>query len=122
MPLRLLAARVEAEQLARDLLGALLDTASRPLPLAAAEPRELGVGLGAADITVNAVEMLGGNEESIALRVLEEHVLVHRAAVVGDGAHLDESRDPVVAMHHQVAGCELEHEGLARGVAAGSTS
>src|SRR5579859_7826068 len=107
MALRLLASRVEAEQLARDLLGALLDPTAGPLPLAAAESRELGVGFRAADVTVNAVEMLGGNEESIALGVLEEHVLVHRATVVGDRAHLDESGDAVVAMHHKVSGREL---------------
>ena len=75
----------------------------------------------AADVPVDAVEMLGGNEELIALGVLEEHVLMHRAAVVGDRAHLDEPRDAVVAMHHQVARRELEHERLARGVAAGGT-
>ena len=120
--LRLLASRVETEQLARDLLGALLDATSRALPLTTAEPGQLGMRLGAADIAVNAVEVLGGNEEPIALRVLEQHVLVHRAAVVGDRTHLDESRDPVVAMHHQVTGRELEHERLARGVAAGSAS
>ena len=41
------------------------------------------------------------------------------ADVVGDRAHLEEPADAVVAMHHQVAGRELQHERLARGVAAG---
>ncbi len=119
MTLRLLATRVETEQLAGDLLGTLLDAAPRPLPLPTAEPGQLGMRLRAADITVDAVEMLGGNEESIALGVLQQHVFVHRAAVIGDGAHLDESRNAVVAMHDQVSRCELEHECLARSVPAG---
>ena len=47
---------------------------------------------------------------------------MHRAAVVGDRAHLDEPRDAVVAMHDEVARRELEHERLARGVAAGGAA
>ena len=105
--LRLLASRVEAEQLARDLLGALLDAAPGALPLTAAEPRQLRMRLGAADVAVDAVEVLRGDEEPVPVGVLEEHVLVHRAAVVGDRAHLDEPRDAVVAMDDEVAGREL---------------
>ena len=122
MALCLLPSRVEAEQLTRDLFSALLDPPARPLPLAAAEPGQLGMRLGATDITVNAIEVLGGHEESIAFCVLQEHVLVHGAAVVGDRAHLDEAGDAVVAMHHQVARGELQDEGFSRGVAAGRTS
>ncbi len=115
MTLRLLAARVETEQLAGDLLGALLDTAARALPFAAAETRQLRVRLGAADVAVDAIEVLGGDEQPIPFGVLEEHVLVHRAGVVGDRAHLDEARDAVIAVDDEVAGRELEHERLSRG-------
>jgi len=33
------------------------------------------------------------------------------ALAVGDTAHLDKTADAVIAVHHQVAGCELDDEG-----------
>jgi hypothetical protein len=103
---------------ARAFLGTLLDATPRALPLTAAEPRELGMRFRAADVAVHTVEVLRRDEEPIAFRVLEEHVLVDGAAVVGDGAHLDESRDAMVTMDNQVARRELQDERLARRVPA----
>ncbi len=76
----------------------------------------------APDVSIHAVEMLCRDEESIPLGVLEHHVLVLRAGVVGDGAHLYEARDAVVAVDHEVAGRELQDERLAGGGATRSSS
>ena len=112
--LRMLAARVQTEQLARHLLGALLHAASRALPLPRAEARELGMRVGTPDVPIHTIEMLCRDEEPIRLRVVEHHVLVLRAGVVGDRAHLDEPRDAVVAMDDEITGRELQDEGLSR--------
>ena len=71
--------------------------------------------LGAADVAIDTVEVLRRDEEAVAFGVLEEHVLVLGAAVVGDRTHLDEPRDTVIAVHDKVARCELQHEGLPGG-------
>ena len=58
--------------------------------------------------------MLDGDEEPVRIGVLEQHVFVLGARVIGHRAHLDEPPDAVIAVHHEVARGILEHERLAR--------
>src|SRR5207302_1783477 len=117
MPVRRLAPRVQREELARNLLGALLDPPFGSLPFATAQARQRRMRLCAADVPVDPIEVLHRDEEPIGVRVLQQHVLVLRARVIGDASHLDEPADAVIAMDDKVAWRVLEDERLARGAA-----
>ncbi len=111
VPGRGLPRRIQLHQLGGDLLDRLARLGLGVLPVRAAEPvqrRHL-----AADVTGDLVELVGRHEQPVAgLAALARRVLQHQVLAGGaaDGAlhHLDVLADPVLLVHHEVAGLERQ--------------
>ena len=118
---RALAGRIQFHQVVGDLAHMLARLGLGRGPVGAAELVELG-GFGA-DVLAHQVELVGGNEQfvrrgaALARRVFDDQVFACgrvRAGADGALAHLHETADAVLLVHHVVAGLELHQvDGLA---------
>jgi hypothetical protein len=70
---------VEADELAGQLLGGAVGAALGALPVVSAEAVDVGAVLLAAEVLLDAVELLGRDIEAVALGVLDEEVLAFLA-------------------------------------------
>lgn len=112
---------VQGEEVPGQHLHRLPDPPLRPLPVAAAQPRQPRLVVGRAHVAAHAVDLIGGDEQLIALRVVELQVLP-LMLVNRHPDQPDEAGDAVVGVHHVVARGELGQERLAVDPLAGRTT
>src|SRR5438477_32096 len=92
--------RIELEQVVRDVLDRLLGAASGLLPGTGAEPVQGRLLLPAAQVLLDPVEGLDGDEEPVALGVLQLEVLALGAVELLQADPLEPGH-PVVDVHDQ---------------------
>src|SRR5207244_4804851 len=114
-----LALGVEVDELAGERLRRAARAHLLLLPLLAAELRQLRVARVGADVPAQLVQLVAGDEDAVAVAVLELEVVARDA---GHRLRLEaeEARDAVVLVHDRVAGAQLgaaRHGAAVRAVA-----